>query len=184
MANRNHSRAAAVYARTLLGLGSEKGSTDVIRQEMETLRDVFAQLPSLGRALQLPALSTEKKAAIADSLLQAMGSASDLVKRLIRLLEIKGRLALLESIVAEFLRLEEEGRKISRARVVSAIALTEEQLKHLVEALSSRNDGRTYLLHNDVDASLIAGFRIEEGDRVTDVSLRHKLNAFRHTLAA
>jgi F-type H+-transporting ATPase subunit delta len=184
MANRNYSRAAAVYARTLMDLGSEKGSLETLRQEMETLREVFAGLPSLGRALQLPALSTEQKASIANALLQAMGETSDLVKRLIRLLEMKGRLALLESIGAEFLRLEEESRKVTRARVVSATPLTEEQLRHLVEALSARSAGRTYLLHNDVDPSLIAGFRIEEGDRVTDASLRHKLNALQQKLAA
>jgi F-type H+-transporting ATPase subunit delta len=173
-----------------LELSSDPAALDALRQEMETLRDVFAKLPALSRALHLPALSSEKKTAIANALLEAMeameamGQTSDLMKRLIRLLEMKGRLVLLESIGAEFLRLEEERRKVSRARVVSATPLTPEQLAHLVEALSARSPGRTYLLHNDVDPTLIAGFRIEEGDRVTDASLRHKLNALQHKLAA
>ena len=107
-----------------------------------------------------------------------------MLKRLIKLLEVKGRLVLLESIAEEFLRLEEERRQISRAKVISAVPLSDAQLKSLAEGLSAQRSGRTYVLHNEVDPTLIAGFRVEEGDRVVDASLRHKLNAIRHKLAA
>lgn len=181
MAKREYNKAAAVYARTLLELGSEKGNLGMLREDMEILRDVFAKLPELDRALNLPALSAEKKSAIAKSL---AANASDLVTRLIRLLEIKGRLALLNSISIEFLRLEELRRNVRRARVVSALPLSAAQLELLSQGLSRRHPGQTYLLQNEVDPSLIAGFRIEEDDFVTDTSLRHKLTALRHSLAA
>jgi F-type H+-transporting ATPase subunit delta len=173
MAKRQFHKAAAVYARTLLELGSEKGILPALREEMASLREVFAKLPELDRALRLPALSLEKKNLLAQSL---STDASDLVKRLIRLLEIKGRLA--------FLRLEEERRRVKWARVISAIPLTAEQLQHLADGLSAHHPGFTYLLKNEVDPSLIAGFRIEVDDFVTDASLRHKLNALRYKLAA
>ncbi|HAO98830.1 MAG TPA: hypothetical protein DCQ83_02160 [Fibrobacteres bacterium] len=178
---KRHYKAAGVYAKTLLELASTKGGVDALKQEMESLRDVFAKVPELGRALQMPVLSAEKKAALAKSLAD---NASDMLKRLIKLLEVKGRLVLLESIAEEFLRLEEERRQISRAKVISAVPLSDAQLKSLAEGLSAQRSGRTYVLHNEVDPTLIAGFRVEEGDRVVDASLRHKLNAIRHKLAA
>jgi F0F1-type ATP synthase delta subunit len=40
------------------------------------------------------------------------------------------------------------------------------------------------LLHNEVDPSLIAGFRVEEDGLVTDTSLRRKLGDIHRSLAA
>jgi F0F1-type ATP synthase delta subunit len=79
--------------------------------------------------------------------------------------------------------MEESGRKVRRASVVSAMPLNADQLESLSKGLSARNPGHTYLLHNEVDASLIAGFRIEEDGLVTDTSLRHKLDGARRSLA-
>ena len=180
MAKPDYHKAAGVYARTLLELGSEKGNLGMLREDMEILRGVFVQLPELDRALSFPALSAEKKSVLVKSLAD---NACDLVKRLIRLLEIKGRLALLKSIAGEFLRLEEQRRNVRRARVVSALPLSAGQLEQLSQGLSKRRPGQTYLLQNEVDPTLIAGFRIEEEDFVTDTSLRHKLNTLRHKLA-
>ncbi len=180
MAKRN-TKAAAVYARTLLELGSEKGLLAALKSEVEILRDVFVKTPELDRALSLPALPAEKKAVLAKSL---SDNVSDMLKRLIRLLEIKGRLSLLSSICEEFLRLEEAGRNVRRARVISALPLTTEQLDKLAQGLSANRPGQTYVLTPEVDSSLIAGFRVEEEDSVTDATLRHKLNALRHKLAA
>jgi F-type H+-transporting ATPase subunit delta len=101
--------------------------------------------------------------------------ASEPVKRLLKLLEVKGRLALLPEIVESWLRLEEAARKIRRAQVTSAVPMTPEQLESLAKGLAARAPGSTYLLQNEVDASLIAGFRVEEEGLVTDTSLRHQL---------
>jgi len=181
MAKRLSHKAVAVYARTLFELGESKGQLASLRDDLEAVRALFAQTPELSRVLRLPSLSTEKKS----SLLKPLAAqASDLFRRFLRLLEIKGRLALLENVCEEFLRLEEERRNVLRARVVSAFPMTAEQVQHLAQGLSARRPGKTYLLHNEVDASLIAGFRVEEDDVVTDASLSHKLNELRQKLAA
>lgn len=182
---RPYQKAAHVYARTLLELAALKGQIDLVREDFEGVRDVFAKNPGFERALTLPMLSGEKKAALAKPLAD---KASDVVKRLIRLLEIKNRLVLLPSIAEAFIRLEEESRHVKRARVVSATKLSAEQLGKLAEKLASRlgrdAGAKTYILHNDVDPSLIAGFRVEEDGFVTDASLRHKLDGLRQRLAA
>lgn len=174
-------KATAVYARTLFELAEAKSQLAPLKDEIEAVLSVFDKTPMLRSALQSPALSSEKKLALMKPL---SDKASDLFKRFLRLLEIKGRLALLRDICEEFLRLEEEKRNVLRARVVSALPLSADQLQRLASGLSARRPGKTYLLHNEVDASLIAGFRVEEDDVVTDASLSHKLNALRQKLAA
>ena len=174
-------RAAAIYARTLLELGSEKGMQSAIKSDVESLRAVFVRLPEYGKALGHPALSAEKKSTLAAPL---SANASDLMQRFLKLLVFKGRLALLEAICDEYLRLEEEARSVKRARVISASPLSAAQLEQLSKGLVARHPGRTYVLHNDVDPSLIAGFRVEEDDFIIDASIRHKLNTLRHQLTA
>jgi F-type H+-transporting ATPase subunit delta len=177
---RQISKAARVYAKTFLDHASSKGSLDALREEFTAVLEVFEKTKGLERALNMAALAEEKRAQILKPLTE---KASDSLKNLLRLLELKGRLALLPAIAELFLRMEEAGRKVRRARVVSAVALSADQLESLSKGLAAKNPGYTYLLHNDVDASLIAGFRIEEDGRVTDTSLRHKLDGARRSLA-
>ena len=185
---RQYQKAANVYAKTLLELAALKGQIELVRADFEAVLDVFAKNPGLERVLTLPMLSGEKKALLVKPLAD---KGSDLVKRLIRLLEVKNRLVLLPSIAETFVRLEEESRHIKRARVVSAVALSKEQLEKLAAKLASRLSGagadasnKTYILHNDVDPSLLAGFRVEEDGFITDTSLKHKLDGLRQSLAA
>jgi F-type H+-transporting ATPase subunit delta len=182
---RIYQKAANVYAKTLLELSALKGQVESLRADFESVREVFAKTPGLERVLTLPMLSGEKKAQLVKPLAD---QGSDLLQRLIRLLEVKNRLLLLPTIAETFLRLEEESRHIKRARVVSATALTNEQLDTLAAKLAGRvtagSSAKTYILHNDVDSSLIAGFRVEEDGFITDTSLRHKLDGLRTQFAA
>lgn len=178
---RQISKAARVYAKTFLEHAASKGALDALREELTAVLDVFAKTKGLERALNMAALPEEKRAQILKPLAD---KASAPLKDLLRLLEIKGRLALLPAIAEVFLRLEEAGRKVRRASVVSATPLDAGQLESLSKGLAARNPGHTYLLNNEVDASLIAGFRIEEDGLVTDTSLRHKLDGARRSLAA
>jgi F-type H+-transporting ATPase subunit delta len=176
---RQISKAARVYAKTFLDYATSKGALDALREEFTAVLDVFAKTKGLERALNMAALPEEKRAQILKPLAD---KASAPLKDLLRLLEAKGRLALLPAIAELFLRMEEAGRKVRRARVVSATPLDAGQLESLSRGLTARNPGHTYLLHNEVDASLIAGFRVEEDGLVTDTSLRHKLDGARRQL--
>ena len=68
--------------------------------------------------------------------------------------------------------------------MVSAKALAPDQLDKLAKGLELQRPGKTYILSNEIDASLIAGFRIVQGDRITDASIKHKLDLLRQKLAA
>ena len=185
---RQYQKAANVYAKTLLELAALKGQIDAVRADFESVLEVFSKTTGLERVMTLPMVSGEKKALLVKPIAD---KSTDLVQRLIRLLEIKNRLLLLPSIAETFIRLEEESRHIRRARVVSAVALSAEQLETLANKLATRLSGagadatrKTYILHNDVDPSLLAGFRVEEDGYITDTSLRHKLDGLRQQLAA
>jgi F0F1-type ATP synthase delta subunit len=62
--------------------------------------------------------------------------------------------------------------------------LAQDQLDKLSRGLEARRPGKKYILTNEIDASLIAGFRIVQGDTITDASIKHKLDLLRQKLAA
>lgn len=174
-------KAAAIYARTLLDLAKDQGVLTEVTGEMQALVSIFTQQPSVVRALHNPALSGDKKAQLVSPLL---AKASALTAKVIKLLSIKNRLALLPDLAEAYLRLEEESRKVHRARVISATPLTESQLASVAQLLAARKPGATYKLENSVDTSLLSGFRVEEGDSIIDATLRHKLETIKQRLAA
>ena len=174
-------KAAAVYARTLLETAMARESGDAVSADMRALSESFRKLPALHKFLINPVRRSEEKAKLMGA---AAGSVSALTGRFLKLLEIKNRFALLRGIAEEYLALEERKRNIRRAVVVSAKPLNQEQIDRLARGLEAGRPGQTYLLSNQIDASLIAGFRIVQGDSVTDASIKHKLDLLRQKLAA
>lgn len=174
-------KAASIYARTLLEAAADGGAAAAVSGDMRALSDAFGKLPALGRFLANPIRNTEDKAKFLEP---AAAKFAPLTRRFLKLLETKNRLALLPGIAEAYVALEEKRQDIERAVVYSAAALGGEQLNRLTRALEARRPGKQVILTNQIDASLIAGFRIVEGDTITDASIKNKLEIIRQKLAA
>jgi F-type H+-transporting ATPase subunit delta len=174
-------KAAIVYARTLLETAAGQGSPAPVTADMQALAETFAKLPALKKYLANPILGADKKAKL---LASAAGAFAPLTRKFLKLLETKNRLGLLGAIAEEYVALEEAGRNILRATVTSAVPLGKDQIEKLAKGLEARRPGKKIILTNPIDASLIAGFRIQQGDQITDASIKHKLEQLRQKLAA
>lgn len=174
-------KAAHVYARMLLEAAADGKSGDAVSADMHVLAETFRQLPALHKFLVNPVRRTEEKAKLLST---AVAKLAPLTQKFVKLLETKNRLALLKSIATEYVTLEEAKKNILRATVVSAKALDAGQIAQLAKGLEVKRPGKTYILTNEIDASLIAGFRILQGDQITDASIKHKLALLRQKLAA
>jgi len=181
MARSRYTKAAAIYARTLLELVREKGEVGTVTGEMQALTQIFATNPALRKAFENPVLSADKKATLVTPL---VARASNWTARLLNLLLTKRRVAVLPELAEAYLRLEEESRNVLRAKVISAKTMSADQLAALAKNLAVRRPGKTYLLENKVDEKLIAGFRVEEGDHILDSSFRYKLDMLKQKLTA
>jgi F-type H+-transporting ATPase subunit delta len=95
---------------------------------------------------------------------------------LVRLLTENHRLALLPEIAALFEALRAEAETRVEAEVVSATAVSADQLKTIAAALKQRL-GREVTLATRLDPSLVGGIVIRAGDLVIDGSVRGKLVA-------
>ena len=70
---------------------------------------------------------------------------------------------------------------IVRAVVSSARPLDEKQMEQIRTALEKKM-GRTVILTNRTDPSLIAGIKVTVGNRVTDITMATKIETMRNAL--
>lgn len=174
-------KAAVVYARTLLQAAEDEKATEGVSADMHVLDETFRRLPAFQKYLANPVVGTKEQAKLLASVADKF---APLTKKFLKLLEAKNRFALLRAIAAEYIALEESKRNILRATVVSAKPLAPDQIAKLAKGLEVKRPGKTYVLTNEIDPTLIAGFRIQQGDRITDASLKNKLALLRQRLAA
>jgi len=92
------------------------------------------------------------------------------------------RLSLLPEIALLYQELREEADGLLRVRVVSAIALDEDQSTRMKDALAKRFD-REILLETEVDSSVIGGAVVYAGGQVIDGSLRDRLTKLSNSLS-
>jgi F-type H+-transporting ATPase subunit delta len=93
-----------------------------------------------------------------------------------------GRLLILPEISAMYEQLRQEEEKRLSVRVVSAVALSDEQRGLMSAALSKRFD-REIKLESKIDASMLGGAIIYAGDMVIDGSVRGRLQKLAIRLA-
>ena len=174
-------KAASIYARTLLEAAADGKVAAEVSADMRALADPFKQLPTLGKFLSNPIRGAADKAKLLEP---AAARFAPLTRKFLKLLEAKNRLTLLPGIAEAYVALEEKRQNIERAVVYSAAALGADQLNKLSRALEAKRPGKKIILTNQIDATLIAGFRIVEGDTITDASIKNKLDIIRQKLAA
>jgi F-type H+-transporting ATPase subunit delta len=174
-------KAAAIYARMLLQAAADDKASDAVSEDVRTLAETFRKLPALHKFLTNPVRGAEEKAALINSVAAKF---APLTQKFLKLLEIKNRFALLRAVADEYTILEEARKNILRATVVSAKPLDAAQIDRLAKGLEAKRPGKSYILTNEIDASLIAGFRILQGDVITDASIKNKLALLRQKLAA
>ncbi len=100
---------------------------------------------------------------------------------LLKVLAENRRLALLPEIAEQYEHYRREEEKRLSVRVVSAVALKDDQRSRLEGALARRFD-REVSLQNDVDPDLIGGAIVYAGDTVIDGTVRGRLQKLANTL--
>ena len=107
----------------------------------------------------------------------------DEARNFVSMLVENGRLSLLQEIEHQFRELKNAFESTADAQIVSAFAMTDEQMRDLVAALEKKF-GRKLNASVSVDASLIGGVRVTVGDEVLDSSVSARLAHMQTVLAA
>jgi F-type H+-transporting ATPase subunit delta len=176
-----HFRVARRYARALLTLAEEQKKLERIGSDVEKISALVRASRDLELFLQNPTIMKDKKTRALREIFSKTVDSTTL--HFLLLLVAKGRENILMPIIGQFRLLVDEKMGIVRAEVTSAVALTEQQEKGLVNRLEGFT-GKKVQVQYSLDRSLQGGFLARIGDTVFDASIRHQLELLRKKFIA
>ena len=97
-------------------------------------------------------------------------------RNFVQVLVQNNRLDLMPLISSHYEALKRDKEGVLEAKIISALQMSDEQVKQLVAQLESKYK-RKVTVQVDTDASLIGGVKIIVGDKVIDATVRGKLDA-------
>lgn len=167
------------YAKALFEIVSENGQLEETRSELNQIRNVFTDNKGLGKILTDKGLEQAHKQGIIDILIK---DASTPVQNLIKMTFDYGRMDDLTAIIDEFNDMCDLSEQLVRARVISAIPLSDEQLNRMADNFAHRLNVKKVILDSEVDDSIIGGAIIKTDSLIYDGSIQTQINQIRQRL--
>jgi F-type H+-transporting ATPase subunit delta len=152
-------------------VGRELGDLAARFETDQELRDFFAR----------PWTSPTVKRTVAMEVAQRSGL-SKLTSDFVTLMAGRGRTDHIEEIAEKYRRLLDEDLGRARARVRTAVPLTDEERRTLSAKIGQALRSREVLLEEIVDPTMLGGFVVESGGLVLDGSLEGQLERIRRRL--
>jgi len=171
--------AAGQYARALLELANERGEAETMGEQLHGLRGVVEENPKFGALLQDPAISREERRAVLERVYA--GKVSELVMNGLRVLNAKGRLALLPQIAEHYQVMLDEQLGNIKVDVTVAQRMNEAMLEQVRRRISEAMK-KNALVTQIVDESIIGGMVVKIEDRLIDGSAKAQLEAMKRQL--
>lgn len=165
-------RIAREYAEALFALARETGEVQAFADGLAVMRDAFAGEPEYLELLSCPKLPIEEREALLEAAFS--GAVAESVLSLAQLLCAKGHIREFEACAREYERFAEAFASVSKARVVSAVPLTDPEKEALTKKLE-KISGHVVAAQYEVDASLLGGAAVYMDGAVIDGSLKHQL---------
>ncbi len=172
------SSAAGRYASALFSLARDARETAAVAAALATFDRMIEESPDLQRLVRSPVFSAQDQLRALSPILDRAGVAG-LAANFIKFVAAKRRLFAIRDMIADYGKLNDAFRGVTRAEVTSAAPLTDANVAALKEALRAASGGRQVDLTARVDPSIIGGLVVKIGSRMVDGSLKTKLNAIR-----
>jgi F-type H+-transporting ATPase subunit delta len=178
---KHNSTTALVYAQSLLDLAKEKNAAESIGENLKGLAEGIASDAGFKLFVVDPSISTEKRAAAFKKALT--GKIDPLLQNFLGVLNLKGRLAILGEISDAYQSLLDEMFGKIEVDVTVAHKLSPEELE-LVRAKVSHALGKSAVVHQYVDESIIGGLLLRVQDKLIDSSVQYQLRAMKEQILA
>ena len=168
------------YAGAVVTIAQAEDQLDRVTDELSAVGRAAAANEDLRRVLADRSVPASRRIGIVEDLLAAQ--ASPVTLNVVALLVGAGRGGDIDAVAAEALELAAASRGGALAEVRSAVALTDEQIARVSEALSQAS-GRNVTVHVVVDPEIIGGLSAQIGDTVFDGSVRTRLDQMKERLS-
>jgi F-type H+-transporting ATPase subunit delta len=172
--------AARRYAKALFLIAKEEGRVDQVRAELDSLSGLFEGNAELRATIFRPLHPGAERRAVLQAVCQRLGSSATL-RNFCAFLVDQRRVVDFEVIRDAYHRLSDAAAGRTRARVVSASPLREDQRERLRRALAAQT-GKQVEIEESVEPGLLGGATASVGGLVFDGSIRTQLEQLRASL--
>ena len=166
------------YASALFALAKEHKVTNEVAAALANFDQMIAESPDLQRLVRSPVFSAADQLKALEALI-ARGGFAGMTANFIRLVAAKRRLFAIRQMIADYGKLNDAFRGVTRATVTSAAPLSDANVAALKDSLRAISGGKDVELSVKLDPSIIGGLIVQLGSRMVDGSLKTKLNAIR-----
>ena len=170
-----NTRAAQRYAKAILELAKEKAVWKEVNSDFRLLENTLKENKNLANILKSPVVKASDKQAILN---QIFTNVDAITQNTFGVLIENGRIALIQDVVKQFIRLYDEDQNIKVAHVTTATALTPAMHTKLLDKVKQLT-GSEATLTNAIDESILGGFILRVGDLQYDASVAGKLNSLK-----
>lgn len=174
------SQVASRYAEALFQLAEEENKTSEVYSEIFEMNDLIKNNVDLYDVLRSPFISRDEKKNVADRIFT--DSVSRNSRNFLMVLIDNNRTTELDSIVLSFKNMLNDKNNVSEGKVITAIALTEEQLSELESNLSAKYN-RSIKLVNEISEDIIGGVLVKIGNEEIDGTLKTRLDSLKEVLS-
>ncbi|MCL5957926.1 MAG: ATP synthase F1 subunit delta [Chloroflexi bacterium] len=167
------------YAEGVFSIAVEKDTLEEWRDDLEVLSAVLSQ-PGFVIYLENPKTTSEEKRRTVAELLE--GRIQPLALNLAFLLINRNRTNVIGKIADEYNRMMDEHLGVAVAEVTTAVPLSSEQEKDVIDHLKQLT-GKQIKLEAKVDPGIIGGLLIRIGDKLVDGSVATRLTNLMEAIA-
>jgi F-type H+-transporting ATPase subunit delta len=165
---------AEPYAAALVDLGRSTNTLSFITKDITNILKVFYENDSLSEYLINPLYSKTAKKEVLDKVFEPL-LLNQNTKNFLNLLVQRSRIDLISLIAQKYSNIINSLENVKLANIKTAIPLTSEQEKEIIEHLKLKTRAKDIELFTVVDKTLLGGLKIEISSTIIDVSLKGQL---------
>lgn len=163
------------YALALFDLASEAGTVSAVEGDLNAIGQALRESDDLNSLIRNPQVSRAQASSAIAAVAGVLGT-SPLTSKFLGVLAANRRLSALPEIIRAFAAIAAAQRGEITAQVVSAHALSDDQIEQLRQKLETR-EGLKVKVHTHVDQDLLGGLVVTIGSQRIDSSIRTRLNS-------
>ena len=170
---------ASRYAIALLSIAKEENKVSEYISEIEQLVSIFEVNPDLLLLLKDHGLSVDEKKETLSLCFE--NKVNEYVLNLFYVMIDNKRGKYIKDVCNEFVRIGLNELNIKKGIVYSTIKLTKKQLSGFEEKISKMLSCNVMLV-NQIDPSLVGGFKVQVEDYILDDSMKHRLEKLKENI--
>ncbi|CEH32687.1 F0F1 ATP synthase subunit delta [Romboutsia lituseburensis] len=171
---------AGRYAEALFQVGEESNSTTKLYEELNAVVEALQSSKELDGAFKSPLVGKAEKKQILEKVFGAHVSAN--LNNFLKIMIDKDRMSAINAVKKSYKELLNEKNNVIEGIAITAVAMSQDELKKLEEKLSSKYN-KNVTLQNKVDESILGGVLVRLGNEEIDGTVKTRLSNMKNQLS-